>query len=142
MEFELTFSSSTFAPELRMPSPIVQLTPFLQPFPYGRAGLDSLAAQYCLETPGSKQKIESEGGIKQDQPYGECWFGTHDNGPAYVEGQGQKKLSELVKENPEFWLGEKLLKDGQMNSQYENDVPYLFKVLSFDKPLPLQCHPE
>jgi len=125
-----------------MPSSIVQLTPFLQPFPYGRNGLESLAAQYCLETPGSKQKIEQDGGIKPDQPYGECWFGTHDNGPAYVEGQGQKKLSELVKDNPEFYLGGKLLKDGQMNSQYENDVPYLFKVLSFDKPLPLQCHPD
>ncbi|GAA5984156.1 hypothetical protein JCM5350_005435 [Sporobolomyces pararoseus] len=124
------------------PQSIVQLTPFLQPFPYGRDGLSSLAAQYCLETPGAKEKIEKDGGIKPDQPYGECWFGTHQNGPAYVEGEGKKQLRELVKEDPEKWLGSKLMRDDQMSSQYERDVPYLFKVLSFDKPLPLQCHPD
>jgi mannose-6-phosphate isomerase len=122
---------------------IVQITPFLQPFPYGRNGLSSLAAQYCLETPGSKAKIEQDGGIKQSQPYGECWFNTHQDGPAYVEGSnGKQQLRDLVREDPEKWLGKKLLGDQQMKEQYENDVPYLFKVLSFDKPLPLQCHPE
>lgn len=125
-----------------MPASIVQLTPFLQPFPYGKNGLESLAARYSLETPGSKAKVDKEGGIKSDQPYGEIWFGSHENGPAEVEGQGGKKLKDLIKENPEFYLGKKLLNDKQMNSQYENDLPYLFKVLSFDKPLPLQCHPE
>ncbi|GAA6007096.1 hypothetical protein JCM11491_001507 [Sporobolomyces phaffii] len=126
-----------------MPASIVQLTPFLQPFPYGRNGLDSLAARYCLETPGSKTRIERDGGIRPDQPYGEAWFGTHENGPAEVERfGGGKTLGQLVKENPAFYLGAKLLDDAQMSSQYENDVPYLFKVLSFDKPLPLQCHPD
>ncbi|GAA5896854.1 class I mannose-6-phosphate isomerase [Sporobolomyces salmoneus] len=124
-----------------MTASIVQLTPFLQPFPYGKNGHESLAARYCLSTPGSKARIEKDGGIKPDQPYGECWFNTHQNGPAYVEGT-EKQLRDLVREDPEKWLGKKLLNDEQMRSQYENDVPYLFKVLSFDKPLPLQCHPD
>ncbi|GAA5955182.1 hypothetical protein JCM3765_003237 [Sporobolomyces pararoseus] len=121
---------------------IVQLTPFLQPFPYGRDGLGSLAAQYCLETPGSRDKIDEDGGIRPNQPYGECWFGTHQNGPAIVEGEERKQLRDLVREDPEKWLGKKLMRDEQMRTQYEKDVPYLFKVLSFDKPLPLQCHPD
>ncbi|GAA5890702.1 hypothetical protein JCM5296_004813 [Sporobolomyces johnsonii] len=120
---------------------IVQLKPFLQPFPYGREGLDSWAAQYALATPSLKADVEKDGGIKPSQPYGEIWFGTHENGPAKVEGE-ELSLRELVRKEPKFYLGEKLLKDGQMSSQYENDVPYLFKVLSFDKPLPLQCHPD
>ncbi|GAA5942344.1 uncharacterized protein JCM15063_002977 [Sporobolomyces koalae] len=124
-----------------MPSPIVQLVPFLQPFPYGRNGLDSLAARVCLETPSSKAKIDADGGIKPDQPYGECWFGTHENGPAGVEGS-EKRLKDLVRQAPEFYLGQKLLDDDQMAKQYERDVPYLFKILSFDKPLPLQAHPD
>ncbi|CEQ38995.1 SPOSA6832_00461, partial [Sporobolomyces salmonicolor] len=120
---------------------IVQLKPFLQPFPYGREGLDSWAAQYALATPSLKADVEKDGGIKPSQPYGEIWFGTHENGPAKVEGEEQS-LRALVHKDPKFYLGEKLLKDGQMSSQYANDLPYLFKVLSFDKPLPLQCHPD
>ncbi|GAA5922648.1 hypothetical protein JCM1841_006766 [Sporobolomyces salmonicolor] len=120
---------------------IVQLKPFLQPFPYGREGLDSWAAQYALATPSLKADVEKDGGIKPSQPYGEIWFGTHENGPAKVEGEEQS-LRALVRKDPKFYLGEKLLKDGQMSSQYANDLPYLFKVLSFDKPLPLQCHPD
>ncbi|GAA6059091.1 hypothetical protein JCM10212_002062 [Sporobolomyces blumeae] len=122
---------------------IVQLIPFLQPFPYGRTGERSLAAQFALSTPGSKAKVERDGGIKADQPYGEIWFGTHQNGPAHVEGSSDpRSLRDLVGDDPEFYLGPKLLRDEPMQKQYANDVPYLFKVLSFDKPLPLQAHPD
>ncbi|GAA5832956.1 hypothetical protein JCM11251_000546 [Rhodosporidiobolus azoricus] len=121
---------------------IVQLKPFLQPFPYGRNGMDSWAAQYALETPSLKKSVEKDGGIKKDQPYGEIWLGsTHQNGPCYVEGQ-DLSLKDLIKKDPSFYLGSKLQSDKQMTSQYPDDLPFLFKVLSFDKPLPLQCHPD
>lgn len=29
-----------------------------------------------------------------------------------------------------------------MQSMYKNDLPFLFKILSFDKALPLQAHPD
>ncbi|BGP12822.1 hypothetical protein JCM10213_008083 [Rhodosporidiobolus nylandii] len=121
---------------------IVQLKPFLQPFPYGRNGMDSWAAQYALQTPSLAKGVEKNGGIKEDQPYGEIWLGsTHQNGPCYIEGKNES-LKDLIQKDPQHFLGSKLLQDGQMNSQYPNDLPYLFKVLSFDKPLPLQCHPD
>ncbi|GAA6035127.1 hypothetical protein JCM8097_006378 [Rhodosporidiobolus ruineniae] len=121
---------------------VVQLKPFLQPFPYGRNGLESWAAQYALQTPSLKEGVEKDGGIKADQPYGEIWLGsTHPNGPCSIEGTGLP-LKDFIQRDAKFYLGEKLLKDQQMNTQYPNDLPYLFKVLSFDKPLPLQCHPD
>jgi mannose-6-phosphate isomerase len=124
--------------------------------------MDSWAAQYALATPSLREKVEQDGGIKPTQPYGEIWLvrcshvpfpsspltfpsflqgSTHENGPSYIEGKNQS-LKDLVQQNPQFYLGEKLLQDGQMSQQYHNNLPYLFKVLSFDKPLPLQCHPE
>ncbi|GAA5849998.1 hypothetical protein JCM8547_000977 [Rhodosporidiobolus lusitaniae] len=122
---------------------LVQLKPFLQPFPYGREGMNSWAAQYALETPSLKAGVEKDGGIKPKQPYGEIWLGsTHENGPCYIETNPSQSLKDLVQSAPEFYLGPKLLQDEQMASQYKNNVPYLFKVLSFDKPLPLQCHPD
>lgn len=121
---------------------LVQLKPFLQPFPYGRNGEKSWAAQYALATPSLKAEVEKDGGIKDSQPYGEIWLGsTHQNGPCFVEGKNQS-LKELIQLDPEYYLGPKLLADEQMSSQYKNNLPYLFKVLSFDKPLPLQCHPD
>lgn len=121
---------------------LVQLKPFLQPFPYGRDGQQSWAAQYALATPSLKAEVEKDGGIKDSQPYGEIWLGsTHQNGPCFVEGKNQS-LKELIQLDPEYYLGPKLLADEQMSSQYKNNLPYLFKVLSFDKPLPLQCHPD
>ncbi|GJN91693.1 hypothetical protein Rhopal_004716-T1 [Rhodotorula paludigena] len=126
-----------------MSSPsVVQLKPFLQPFPYGRNGMQSWAAQYALATPSLKADIEKDGGIKDTQPYGEIWLGsTHKNGPCSVEGTDQS-LADLIARDPSFYLGQKLIGDEQMASQYPHDLPYLFKVLSFDKPLPLQCHPD
>ncbi|KPV78392.1 uncharacterized protein RHOBADRAFT_33074 [Rhodotorula graminis WP1] len=121
---------------------VVQVKPFLQPFPYGREGMDSWAAQFALATPSLKRGIDQDGGIKPNQPYGELWIGgTHQNGPSYVEGTDEE-LKSLIQRDPAYYLGKKLVADDQMSSQYPSDLPFLFKILSFDKPLPLQCHPD
>jgi len=121
---------------------VVQLKPFLQPFPYGREGMESWAAQFALATPSLKADVDKDGGIKSSQPYGELWCGgTHKNGPCYVEGRDET-LKGLIQRDAGFYLGKKLLNDEQMASQYPSDLPFLFKILSFDKPLPLQCHPD
>ncbi|GAA5834039.1 hypothetical protein JCM9279_004199 [Rhodotorula babjevae] len=121
---------------------VVQLKPFLQPFPYGRLGMDSWAAQFAVATPSLKRGIDQDGGIKPNQPYGELWCGgTHENGPCYVEGTDET-LRSLIQRDAAFYLGKKLVADEQMSSQYPADLPFLFKILSFDKPLPLQCHPD
>ena len=134
-------ASRTTTADMSNPS-VVQLKPFLQPFPYGREGMDSWAAQYALATPSLKRGIDQDGGIKPNQPYGELWCGgTHQNGPCYVEGTDED-LKSFIQRDVAFYLGDKLLADQQMSSQYPADLPFLFKILSFDKPLPLQCHPD
>lgn len=63
-------------------------------------------------------------------------MGTHPNGPSVIAipGQPDKPLSEWVTENPDM-LGSSVKK------QFGGSLPYLFKVLSVDKALSIQAHP-
>jgi mannose-6-phosphate isomerase len=63
-------------------------------------------------------------------------MGDHQNGPSRSVHSGTD-LNTLIKSSPETFLGARVLqkfKDAQL--------PFLFKVLSFDKALPLQSHPD
>lgn len=57
-----------------------------------------------------------------NKPYAEYWMGTHINGPSevYTEDSSTQLISTLI------------------NKQ----LPYLFKVLSIEKPLSIQIHPD
>jgi mannose-6-phosphate isomerase len=69
----------------------------------------------------------------------QIWIGsTHPNGDI----SSGKKLRDLVASDPEHYLGKKLLDNEEMQKMYKNDLPFLFKILSFDKALPLQAHPD
>lgn len=75
----------------------------------------------------------------------QIWLGsTHKNGPCTVHNGPNrgKLLKDLIQSNPEFYLGPKLLANSRMQELYKNDLPFLFKVLSFNKALPLQAHPD
>merc|ERR1712093_861231 len=124
---------------MAVPRPsIVEIQGFLQPFPYGREGESSMAARIAKEVDPSTE-------IKPNQPYGEIWIGsTHANGPATVLSGSQKgtPLKDLLATDPKFYLGEPLLSNATMQRMYKNDLPFLFKILSFDKALPLQAHPD
>ena len=50
-----------------------------------------------------------------------------------------QKLGDLVASDPEYYLGKKLLSNQDMQDMYKDDLPFLFKILSFDKALPLQA---
>ena len=102
--------------------------------------------------------------IKPGQPYGEVcagsrisatiadcilarqiWLGsTHKNGPCTVHNglNRGKLLKDLIQSDPDFYLGQKLLSNSNMQDLYKNDLPFLFKILSFNKALPLQAHPD
>ncbi|KAK9900783.1 RmlC-like cupin [Cystobasidium minutum MCA 4210] len=113
---------------------LFEVKPYLQPFPYGKEGENSRAARIAKEVLGTE--------IDPKQPYGEIWIGsTHKNGPSEVMQTGQK-LRDLVASDPEYYLGKKLLSNQDMQDMYKNDLPFLFKILSFDKALPLQAHPD
>lgn len=70
------------------------------------------------------------------QPYAELWMGTHVKGPAKVEWNGKEILLEqLIKKAPAQKLGKKIAAD------FNNRLPFLFKVLDVNSMLSIQSHP-
>lgn len=73
-----------------------------------------------------------------DLPYAELWLGAHPKGPSRVvlpDGDSQS-LTSLITENPDFWLGKKLVEGGI------EELPFLLKILDSAKPLSIQAHPD
>lgn len=69
-------------------------------------------------------------------PYAELWMGTHPNGPSLIENCEAvfKSLATYVKDNP-LSLGAKVI------DKFGVQLPFLFKVLSVNKALSIQAHP-
>jgi len=72
---------------------------------------------------------------KPGLPLAEVWMGSHEAAPSYIQvGAKLEPLNELIRKDPEFWLGTKV-------ATHYHDMPYLFKVLAAASPLSLQVHP-
>jgi len=71
--------------------------------------------------------------VSQDSAYAELWMGTHPNGPSKLTETGEL-LSEYIAKHPEA-LGAKI------REKFGDQLPYLFKVLSVNKALSIQAHP-
>lgn len=84
-------------------------------YQWGKVGKESLVFQLKQKALGSQNSEE----LDENERYSELWMGTHPNGPSVIESTGQ------------------LLTDYLNGSQ----LPFLFKVLSIDKPLSIQAHP-
>ena len=97
-----------------------------QQYAWGKLGLASQVAQLMKN---AHPQIE----IQQDKPYAELWMGTHPNGPSIMKDSNQH-LDELIKANPEV-LGDKC------RQQFGDNLPFLFKILSVNKALSIQAHP-
>jgi mannose-6-phosphate isomerase len=65
-------------------------------------------------------------------------MGTHSNGPARLFNDPNKELHELITSDPKHFLGETMLKKWPGTTQ----IPFIFKILSCGKALPLQVHPD
>jgi len=66
----------------------------------------------------------------------ELWMGAHPKAPSLVQHNGQwVSLPELIAKNPIDILGKKVA------ANFNNRLPYLFKVLAAAKPLSIQAHP-
>lgn len=109
----------------------------VQNYAWGKRGSDSKVAQ--LKT------LENEGfETEEDKTYAELWMGTHPNGPSrvmpeagdFIEGAEENHagifLIEMLETHPHF-LGD--LED-------VGDLPFMFKVLSINKALSIQAHPD
>ena len=70
------------------------------------------------------------------KPQAELWMGAHPKAPSLVERDGGwLSLITLIEENPAEILGESVAE------KFDNQLPYLFKVLAASRPLSIQAHP-
>jgi mannose-6-phosphate isomerase len=88
---------------------------------------------------GSNSAIADLLGLKnpENKPQAELWMGAHWKAPSLVQHNGQwVPLTDLIRKNPKAILGDKVAQD------FNDQLPYLFKVLAAAKPLSIQAHPD
>ncbi|XP_066908088.1 mannose-6-phosphate isomerase [Halyomorpha halys] len=93
----------------------------MQSYEWGKLGKESLVAQIMCKNSDFK--------INDQTPYAELWMGIHNNGESIVKDKEQPLSTWLKK----YVNAEK--------STIEQLLPFLFKVLSVNKALSIQCHP-
>ena len=70
------------------------------------------------------------------EPAAELWMGAHPKAPSMVQYKGQwVSLADLIARHPQDILGKQIAK------KFNNQLPYLFKVLAAARPLSIQAHP-
>ncbi|KAI0710117.1 mannose-6-phosphate isomerase [Earliella scabrosa] len=111
---------------------LIRLQAATQEYDWGRQGSSSLAARLGHNAVGHGFQID------ETKSYAEIWMGTHSNGPAHLYDSPSTSLLSLISSDPKYYLGETLLRKWPSTTH----VPYLFKVLSIKKALPLQAHPD
>lgn len=106
-------------------------------YPWGKTGKESIAARLCEEGKGYSGDDEKKSQFKIDseKPYAEMWMGDYPDLPSIVRENG-KPLKDVIEEDPETWLGK-----ATVDKFKNHDIPFLPKVLSIAKALPLQLHP-
>ncbi|KAL2875612.1 hypothetical protein SGCOL_009231 [Colletotrichum sp. CLE4] len=108
-------------------SSVFQLSGTCNNYDWGKKGRDSLAARLCENTSNGFT-------IKDDKAYSEMWFGDYPDFPARVLETGEL-LKDVLDKNKEQLLGQKVI------TELDGQLPYLPKILSIAKALPLQIHP-
>ena len=74
----------------------------------------------------------------ENNPQAELWIGAHHRAPSLVKINENEKmpLDTMIDKYPDLILGKKIAK------QYNNNLPFLFKILTAKKPLSIQTHPD
>ncbi|CAM9582717.1 unnamed protein product [Ectocarpus fasciculatus] len=114
----------------------------LQRYAWGKSGSESMVAQL-------KQSEDSDFDVDEGQTYAELWMGTHPNGPSRVMRDGHEGTDELQglygsAEGPGMFLIELLETYPHFlgDQEHVGDLPFMFKVLSINKALSIQAHPD
>ena len=98
---------------------------------------------YSLNNPiknfpwGCKTSISNHFGFDNiySEHQAEVWMGAHPSASSRIDIQGSDiTLSEAIKNDPEYWLGETKAKFG-------TSLPFLMKILAAAEPLSIQVHP-
>ncbi|KAF2669967.1 mannose-6-phosphate isomerase [Microthyrium microscopicum] len=107
--------------------PLYRLQCGVNSYEWGKVGKDSAAAKYAQATPADGFSIA------EDKPYAELWMGTHPSNPSKDVETG-RTLLDLIQDNQSL-LGPEIAQ------KYNDKLPFLFKVLSINKALSIQAHP-
>ncbi|VDP09663.1 unnamed protein product [Soboliphyme baturini] len=110
---------------------MIRLSCASQNYEWGKPGETSIVGRMC-----SMQGSEP---INQSKPYAELWMGTHEKGASKIFGTDQL-LSVWLRKNPHV-LGDKM-QNLVKEPDSEVQLPFLFKVLSVNKALSIQAHPD
>jgi len=73
---------------------------------------------------------------KPDKPYAELWMGAHPSNSSAIQVEDKLlPLHALIRRFPEEILGKDL------NNQFDQQLPFMLKVVSVAEPLSIQAHP-
>ncbi|KAJ4376244.1 Mannose-6-phosphate isomerase [Neocucurbitaria cava] len=109
-----------------MRNPLIRLECGVNSYDWGKIGKTSAAAKFAAAT-------ASDFSIQEEKPYAELWMGTHPSLPS-KDLETKRTLLDLVQDN-------QALLSSDIAERYENKLPFLFKVLSINKALSIQAHP-
>lgn len=132
---------SVVASAVHSPRALLRLRGRINDYDWGKPGTTSLVAKLASEAVGPDYKVDP------NHTYAELWAGTHPSGPASIFSESAStlpplssvvSLSSLIEAHPDHYLGNATLQ----KFPDSRDVPYLFKILSIAKALPLQAHPD
>jgi mannose-6-phosphate isomerase len=104
----------------------MELVCAVQKYEWGKIGLDSAVASLAKDG-------YPDFDLDPAAPYAELWMGTHPNGPSKLKCG--KSLKDYLDEKPEA-LG------APTRQAFGDQLPFLFKVLSVNKALSIQAHPD
>ncbi|KAF7560628.1 hypothetical protein G7046_g3496 [Stylonectria norvegica] len=110
-----------------MQVPLMRLQCGVNSYEWGKIGHESAAARFAAATPSSDLTIQD------DKPYAELWMGTHPSNPS-KDTATNRTLLDLFSDN-------KALLSSTVAARYGDKLPFLFKVLSIQKALSIQAHP-
>ncbi|RPA83638.1 mannose-6-phosphate isomerase [Ascobolus immersus RN42] len=107
--------------------PLIRLKCGANSYDWGKIGHDSAAARFtAAHNPDFK--------IEAEKPYAELWMGTHPSNPSF-DAESGRSLLDLVASNQQ-------LLSTDIDEAYGSKLPFLFKVLSINKALSIQAHPD
>ncbi|WFD35299.1 5'-3' exoribonuclease 2 [Malassezia cuniculi] len=113
---------------------VFQLIPGVQSYDWGKRG----AAPDCLVAKFASATEQLHFTRENDSPYAELWMGAHPTLPSRVASDGTL-LSDRLVADPTL-LGEQTVAAYGVSAS--SALPFLFKVLSIDKALSIQAHPD
>lgn len=98
----------------------------VQIYGWGKRGMNSIVASLI-------KSANADFVVDEQKTYAELWMGTHENGPSYLKDT-DVPLQKYIQENTKV-LGNDVVQ------MFGSNLPFLFKVLSINKALSIQVHP-